>query len=128
MQFKWNQPYLSRVLNLSCGSNSLNSASELSNSEAELYPVILKAQKWQTTFWKSQDQGYFVFGNSSVLLLLVCRMNETNYYKGHRQYSGPSPNCHVSWDTLYLDVVSRFIELQVRLKTLPLKGVTGNVW
>ena len=69
-----------------------------------------------------------MFDNSSVLLLLVCRMNETNYYKGHRQYSGPSPNCHVSWDTLYIDVVSRFIELQVRLKTLPLKGVTGNVW
>ena len=43
--FKWNQPYLSRVYNLSRGSNSLNSASELFKYENfqitfDLLPLI----------------------------------------------------------------------------------------
>ena len=45
--------------------------------------VILKARKWQTTFWKFHDQGYFVHGNSRVLLLiLVWIMHPATYYKG----------------------------------------------
>ena len=32
-------------------------------------PLILKAQKSQTTFWKCQDLGYYVIKNSEILLL-----------------------------------------------------------
>ena len=51
-------------------------------------PVILKAQKWQTTFGKYQGERFFVFINSRILLLiLVWVMNAISDYKVQRLYS-----------------------------------------
>ena len=51
-------------------------------------PVLLKAQKRQTTFRKCKDQGYFVIMNFRIVLLkLSSQINAVHYFKARRRPS-----------------------------------------
>ena len=54
--------------------------------------LTFKAQKRQTTFWKCQNQGYFVICISRILLLkLGWQINVANYIKKQRRHSSRLP-------------------------------------
>ena len=90
-------------------------------------PVILKAQKMQTTFWNCEDYGYFVTINSRIWLLhFNLRINTVNYLKDQRRPSSfmfRRTTCLFNWFQVLLNTpefihVVSFPEMMCKLVIL----------